>query len=166
MRVNNISLSYYKPTSGLPLQTQGQYPCAFSADRDVLDKLTPTEKEIQGVIAHLPKNKQEAKETAKKDVMDMASQVVRLVRTGEIKSTEDFKEYMEPYTQLGKKVFDKMTPKQKAQSIMLQEKSIEEMQNLKSIAKRSSKNQLLQSLVDVQIQMSQELLQYCNEHKA
>lgn len=166
MRVNNISVNYYKPTTGLPLQAQGQSICTFSADKDTFEDLNPTEKEIQVIISHLPKNEHDAKETAKKDVLEMASQVMRLVKMGEIKSVEDYKEYMEPYLHLGKKVFDKMTPKQKTQSIMLQEKSIDEMKNLKSIAKRSTKNPLLQSLVDAQIQMSQEVLQYCKEHKA
>lgn len=164
MRINNISFSAYQQTSKLPYIKQNQDICTFSGKADSVEDLMPTPDEIQGVIEHLPKDEQQAKETAKKDVMDLASQVIRLVKTDEIKSKEDYQEYMGVYAELGKKVFDKMTPEQKLQSIMLQEKSIEEMRALKSTAKLMLKNPLLLELVDVQIVMSQETLQYCKEH--
>lgn len=164
MKVNNISFSYYNPASRLPLIKQGKDVCSFSAGAKADDDLTPTAKEIQGIIEHLPKDEQDAAEIAKRDVRDMASQVIRLVKTGEIKSKEDYREYMGVYAELGKKVFDKMTPEQKSRSIMLQEKSLEEMHNLKSIAKMTLKDKFLLELVDVQIAMSQDTLQYCKEH--
>lgn len=163
MRINNVSFSPYQRTNTVPRVKQSQDVCAFSGKGDVVDDLIPTSDEIQGVIAHLPKNAQEAEITARKDVKDMAMQVVRLVKTGEITSVEDYKDYMGDYAELGKKVFDNMTPEQKARSIMLQEKSIEEMQNIKSIAARSVKDKLLRDLVDAQIQMSQETLRYCKD---
>lgn len=161
LTVSNISFNYYKPTIRLPLFKQSDDVCCFSAKANVVKDLTPTPEEIKGVISHLPQSAQEAEEIAKSDVRDLASQVIRLVKTGEITSEEDYKDYMGVYAELGKKVFDQMTPEQKSQSIMLQEKSIEEMNNLKSIAKRSLKDKFLLSLIDVQIQMSQETLQYC-----
>lgn len=164
MKVNNISFNYYNPVSRLPLMSQNKDVCSFSASAKANDDLAPTAEEVQGVINHLPKDEQDAAELAKSDVRDMASQVIRLVKKGEIKSKEDYREYMGVYAELGKKVFDKMTPEQKSRSIMLQEKSIEEMHNLKSIAKLTLKDKFLLELVDVQIAMSQDTLQYCKEH--
>lgn len=165
LKVNNISFNYYTPAIRLPLIRQNKDVCSFSSSEKVDDDLAPTAEEVQGVIEHLPKDEQDAAELAKSDVRDMASQVIRLVKTGEIKSKEDYREYMGVYAELGKKVFDKMTPEQKSRSIMLQEKSLEEMHNLKSTAKLTLKNPLLLELVDVQIEMSQDTLQYCKEHR-
>lgn len=164
MKVNNISFNYYKPTGRLPLIKQGKDVCSFSASVKPDADLTPTAQEIQGVIEHLPKDEQDAEQIAKSDVRDMASQVIRLVKSGEIKSKEDYREYMGVYTELGKKVFDKMTPEQKSRSIMLQEKSLEEMHNLKSVARLTLTDKFLLELVDVQIGMSQDTLQYCKGH--
>lgn len=165
MKVNNISFNCYNPTIRLPLVRQSKDVYSFSANVKNDDDLIPTDEEIQGVIDHLPKDEQDAAEIARSDVRDMASQVIRLVKTGEIKSKEDYQEYMGVYAELGKKVFDKMTPEQKEKSIMLQEKSIEEMLNLKSIAQRSLKDLFLLSLIDVQIQINQEVLKYCKERR-
>ena len=164
MRINNVYYAAYTPSSRLPIKSQATDSCNFSGRLKLVEELVPTEEEIKGVIAHLPKDAQEAAITARKDVKDMAMQVVRLVRTGEITSVDDDNDYMGDYAELGKKVFDKMTPEQKAQSIMLQEKAIEEMQNVKSIASRSVKEKLLRDLVDAQIQMSRETLEYCKKY--
>lgn len=164
MKVNSISFNYYKPAGRLPLTKQSKDVCSFSANSKIEGDSIPTTEEIQGVIDHLPKDEQDAAQIAKSDVRDLASQVIRLVKTGEINSKEDYREYMGVYAELGKKVFDKMTPEQKAKSIMLQEKSLEEMHSLKSVAKLTLKDPLLLELVDVQIEMSQDTLKYCKEH--
>ncbi len=164
MKVNNISFNYYNPVGKLPVIRQGKDVYSFSANAVADNDLATTKEEIQGVIAHLPKDEQEASERARNDVRDLASQVIRLVKTGEINSKEDYREYMGVYAELGKKVFDKMTSEQKVQSIMLQEKSIEEMQNLKSTANLTLKDPLLLELVDVQIEMNADTLKYCKEN--
>lgn len=161
MRIDKISFVAYQPSISIFNAMQKNDICTFSGKTKIVDGFIPTQGEIKRVIEHLPKSAQDAATTARKDVRDMAMQVVRLVRTGEIKSVEDYKDYMGDFAELGKKIFDLMTPEQKAQSIMLQEKSIEEMQKLKSIAKTSVKEKLLRDLVDAQIQMSQETLKYC-----
>lgn len=163
MKINNISYVSYTPACACLQKAQRNDVCSFSGKSKIVDELIPTEEEIKGVIEHLPQNVQEAAITARKDVRNMATQVVRLVKAEEITSVEDYKDYMGDFAELGRKIFDKMTPEQKARSIMLQEKSIEEMKNIKSIAKRSVKEKLLRDLVDAQIQMSEETLRYCKE---
>lgn len=91
-------------------------------------------------------------------------QIEDLIKTENIYTAEDYKNYMEDYVILCKKVFDKMTSEQKSKSIILQEKLIEEMNKQKREMIANLKDSEQVNLSDTQIQMSINILQYCKEH--
>lgn len=163
LKIQNYNIQTYK----LSLQKQPAIKLekdiyCFKGGADSDKDLNPTPQEIKDIIKHLPKSEKEAEQTAKSDVKNLISQINDLIETENIRTPEEYKEYMEIYVILGKKVFDKLSPDQKEKSILLQEKSIEEMNKEKLKIKSNSKESALQTLLDAQIQMSTDLLQYCN----
>lgn len=144
------------------LQNKNKAICVFSGNNtNFSDDLIPTPNEIKGIIKHLPQSEKEAEITAKKDVKTLILQLQDLMETENIKTAEEYKNYMGDYVILGKKVFEKLSPEQKSKSIMLQQKSIEEMNNqILNLELKPEKN-IIKILLKTQIEMSTETLAYC-----
>jgi len=70
-----------------------------------------------------------------------------------------YKDFIQDYADLGQQVFEQMFPSQKWQSILLQEKSLDEMINQRNAIANNPKKQLLASLMDSQIEINKNLLQ-------
>lgn len=165
LKINsNIFCNTYKKINKQFLIKQKKDICTFSGNTNYSDDLIPTTEEIHNVINHLPKSENEAEKIAKQDVEVLILQINDLIERDNIHTPEDYKNYMEDYIILGKKVFDKMSHEQKVRSIMLQEKSVEEMNKQKLKIISSSKSHELMTLLDTQIQISIDTLQYCKEH--